>query len=646
MTASLCCFSLRSEHQQQHPPTLTPQPLHVRFLQVRQSVSEHMMMIGTSSFHPASFALRAMDGPATDATLDRALGALMGACIGDACGATLERLGRAPTPAEVAHAWRFPGGGFLRVAPGQCTDDGELTVALARALAGATVCSSLAQAEALVAASYAEWALSRPFDMGITTGASIGLPLTAQGNSAFAARVAERGLAAVMRQGASALELQSSQSNGSLMRCAALGVWGRFLCDADLARLAHADSSLSHVNRNVCDAVAAYSMAVAHLMLHAGDGLGAYRRAVAWAAEHATGHVQAWLAMAPHPTQVVPFTPDVGFVKIGFVYAFRCLLLATSPQEAILATLAGGGDTDTNAAIVAALVGAKYGYAAFPAHARAAVESCNTDAGRPRPDWLHPKHLHAHAAALLERAPVTLLAPAPEPADLGPLLPPPPMALSAADYECEDSAADGLFYAEPRFVHHLSAGARASLTAHLRRHLAPPVARVLDLCSSWVSHLPAEALHLHVTGLGLSLPELQANPRLAVRLVHDCNAQPDMPCLAGLAFDAAVCVASIDYLRQPVRVLRALRARRVIVVLTDRYWPAKVLRVWERLGSLERVSLVSQWLRQAGYEGVCAYRLTLPAYDDGYSDIWALHGESIDWDAQSSNGRQRRSEGQ
>ena len=63
-----------------------------------------------------------------------ALGALLGAAVGDAAGAVLELLGRAPTEAEVAKALTMPGGGCWKVAPGQITDDTELALAQADGL--------------------------------------------------------------------------------------------------------------------------------------------------------------------------------------------------------------------------------------------------------------------------------------------------------------------------------------------------------------------------------------------------------------------------------------------------------------------------------------------------------------------------------
>ena len=63
------------------------------------------------------------------------------------------------------------------------------------------------------------------------------------------------------------------------------------------------------------------------------------------------------------------------------------------------------------------------------------------------------------------------------------------------------------FYSEPRFVHHLDAGFRARLT-QLYRDRIPPCADVLDLMSSWVSHLPEDIRYDQVIGHGLNDEEL------------------------------------------------------------------------------------------------------------------------------------------
>src|SRR5690606_37487452 len=89
---------------------------------------------------------------------------------------------------------------------------------------------------------------------------------------------------------------------------------------------------------------------------------------------------------------VVPYTPHDGFVRIAFTHAFRHLALGTRWEDAIRETLAGGGDTDTNACIVGGLLGARWGASAIPLAMREAVLGCDTTSGRhPRPEDLHPR---------------------------------------------------------------------------------------------------------------------------------------------------------------------------------------------------------------------------------------------------------------
>ena len=91
-----------------------------------------------------------------------------------------------------------------------------------------------------------------------------------------------------------------------------------------------------------------------------------------------------------------------------------------------------------------------------------------------------------------------------------------------------DSSDDAIFYSEPRFVHHLDAGFRARLTA-LYRERIPPCAQVLDLMSSWVSHLPEDVSYDKVIGHGLNAEELNANPRLDQHWVQNLNQDQTLP---------------------------------------------------------------------------------------------------------------------
>jgi ADP-ribosylglycohydrolase len=314
-----------------------------------------------------------------------ALGAALGALVGDAAGAVLEFLGRVPTPEEVDHALTFPGGGCWAVAPGQITDDGEMTIALLGALSPGAAFDADA-----VAAAYVAWYASAPFDVGHTTA-------TALHAWTPGARGETAGAAEALRSAATGRSMDS-KANGSLMRATPLGVWGSRLDDATLAAAARSDSSLTHPNPSCRDAVAAYGIAIAHLIRTRGAREAAFVAARDWAEAEACEEVRDWLDLAV-TSGPVPFRPMDGFVKIAFVHAFRYLMTGHGYEDALRATLAGGGDTDTNACIVGGLLGAAEGVEAIPAAMRTAVLTGDTTRGRPRPAWLHP----ARTEALVQR---------------------------------------------------------------------------------------------------------------------------------------------------------------------------------------------------------------------------------------------------
>ena len=166
----------------------------------------------------------------------------------------------------------------------------------------------------------------------------------------------------------------------------------------------------------------------------------------------------------------------------------------------------------------------------------------------------------------------------------------------------EDERADRLFYATERLVAHLDVTASAEIAALYARFLRPGM-KVLDLMSSWMSHLPDSPNDLRVVGLGMNEAELGANPRLCERVVHDLNQSPVLPFQDG-AFDLVVCTASIEYLVRPVEVLqevgRVLKPGAVFVnTFSNRWFPPKAIRLWAHLHPFERLGLVLNAYRRA-----------------------------------------------
>lgn len=139
-----------------------------------------------------------------------------------------------------------------------------------------------------------------------------------------------------------------------------------------------------------------------------------------------------------------------------------------------------------------------------------------------------------------------------------------------------DTSADILFYSTPRFVTHIDDGAIAAISSYYRDVL-PEGVDVLDICSSWVSHLPRERPFGRVAGLGMNARELEANKCLTEFVQADLNASPILP-FADSTFDACLNVVSVDFLCRPKEVFeemhRVLRpGRQAIMSFSNRCIP-------------------------------------------------------------------------
>jgi SAM-dependent methyltransferase len=166
-----------------------------------------------------------------------------------------------------------------------------------------------------------------------------------------------------------------------------------------------------------------------------------------------------------------------------------------------------------------------------------------------------------------------------------------------------DESPDELFYAVPRFVTHIDETAIAAVT-QLYREYFPAGGAILDLMSSWISHLPAEIAYRRVVGLGMNRDELAANPRLESFAVQNLNETQKLPWNDG-EFDAAGICVSVDYLTRPVEVLRecgrVVRADGPLVItFSNRCFPTKIIAAWRSLDDGGHQDLVARYLVEAG----------------------------------------------
>lgn len=174
----------------------------------------------------------------------------------------------------------------------------------------------------------------------------------------------------------------------------------------------------------------------------------------------------------------------------------------------------------------------------------------------------------------------------------------------SAEFARQDEGDDVLFYTKPRLVNHLDALALSTVERVVGDLIVEDRPAILDLMASWDSHLPPSLDAARVVGLGLNLVELEANPRLTERVVHDLNRDPGIP-WPNSSFDAVLNVVSVDYLVDPVAVFtevnRVLKPGGLfLIVFSNRWFEPKVTRLWRASTEGERVVLVEQWLRRAG----------------------------------------------
>jgi SAM-dependent methyltransferase len=165
---------------------------------------------------------------------------------------------------------------------------------------------------------------------------------------------------------------------------------------------------------------------------------------------------------------------------------------------------------------------------------------------------------------------------------------------------------DAGFYAQPRLVDHLDRTALSALSA-LYARLIPRGSRILDLMSSWHSHLPASLEPATVVGLGMNADELARNPVLARRVVRDLNIDPTLP-FPDASFDALICTVSVEYLTAPFAVFneiaRVLKPGGIAVMtFSNRCFPTKAVHIWQQLHEFERMGLVLEYFRESGRFG-------------------------------------------
>lgn len=308
----------------------------------------------------------------TSAMRSRAQGCLMGQIAGDSLGSLVEFM-----DSDTIRR-RYPGGvrlladgGTYNTLAGQPTDDSEMALLLARKLVEIRRYCARQMGK-----QYRYWLSTGPFDVGRTiAGALRGVPNA------------------------------ESQANGALMRVSPLGIFGAGRARADVMKWARKDAALTHGHPICAQANALYAALIAHAVKEGGTGAELYETLLGWMKRMKLEVPLRQAVERAADQSPRDYMTHLGWVLVAFQNALWQMLYAPGFEEGVVDTVMRGGDTDTNAAIAGALLGAMYGIDAVPAQWQESVLSCRPAEGRacnPRPEIFWPTDALNLANALLD----------------------------------------------------------------------------------------------------------------------------------------------------------------------------------------------------------------------------------------------------
>jgi ADP-ribosylglycohydrolase len=294
-----------------------------------------------------------------DLFFDRACGCLAGQFCGDAFGAQYEFM----RPEQISRLMRDNGiytmgaSSVWGTLPGQITDDSEMALALAR-----SIISSGRYDRKIAKLFYINWMNSSPFDMGCTCAAG----LSGEPNP-------------------------ESQANGAMMRIAPLALYlSKSGCSEnedwrECDSAAASDALITHPNKICVQANILFIRSLVKLISSGIEPIKLYEYIREWSVE--TGADKSLISAIESAENDPPsdYIQKQGWVLTAFHNAIYQLLHAASPEEGIIDTVKRGGDTDTNAAIAGEMLGARFGYKAFPEEWLNTVNLCRPGGKRPRP---------------------------------------------------------------------------------------------------------------------------------------------------------------------------------------------------------------------------------------------------------------------
>jgi ADP-ribosyl-[dinitrogen reductase] hydrolase len=262
-----------------------------------------------------------------DEIRDRARAAFIGMAVGDALGATVEFMTASEIAAKYGTFKEIIGGGWLRLKPGQVTDDTEMALCIARAIIASQGWSLDA-----IAANFAAWLKSRPVDCGDTC---------------------RKGIRAFMLNGT--LEVPPNEwdaGNGAAMRMLPVALLS--LPDEELLKKYTVEQAHLTHNNPLSDAACICLGQMVHRAI-CGASKSSLRR-------HADGLVSRFPGFAFEPYRGLA----TGYVVDTLQTVFHWFFKGRSFEECLVGTVNQGADADTTGAICGMLAGAYYGMGGIP----------------------------------------------------------------------------------------------------------------------------------------------------------------------------------------------------------------------------------------------------------------------------------------
>lgn len=263
--------------------------------------------------------------------IDKAKGAYLGMAIGDALGATTEFMTPQEIQASLGVHRNLTGGGWLRLKPGQVTDDTQMALAL-----GASILVQGQVDAAAVAESFSQWMKSKPVDIGNTV---------------------RRGISHFRTTGSvSVPESEHDAGNGACMRCLPVALAYLYASPSDVRAATRAQSHITH-NNTLSDAGTQAVVEMVIAALHGSCKSSVLGLARQLASEHSLFAFEQKRMQNPS-----------GYIVDTLRAVFQSLAAHDSFEDILVDVVNRGGDADTTGAICGMLAGALYGVEALPIH--------------------------------------------------------------------------------------------------------------------------------------------------------------------------------------------------------------------------------------------------------------------------------------